>query len=61
LDRDQDGIPDDWEAAQGLNPNSYSDAVATDLSTEGYTNVEVYINGLISSGEVSSIIGQKNN
>ena len=61
LDTDHDGMPDDWETAQGLNPNSYSDAIATDLSTEGYTNVEVYINGLIGSGAANSNMEQKRN
>ena len=61
LDTDHDGMPDDWETAQGLNPNDYSDAIVTDLSKEGYTNVEVYINGLIGSGATNSIIEQKRN
>ena len=55
LDTDHDGMPDDWETAQGLNPNDYSDAIVTDLSKEGYTNVEVYINGLFGSGATNSI------
>ena len=61
LDTDHDGMLDDWETVQGLNPNSFSDAIATDLSTEGYTNVEVYMNGLIGSGAADSIMEQKKN
>jgi hypothetical protein len=47
LDTDHDGMPDEWEATQGLNPNDDSDGIGTNLSAEGYTNVEVYINGLL--------------
>ena len=44
-DSDGDGIPDDWEAANGLNPSDPSDASAFTLSPV-YTNIEVYINSL---------------
>jgi hypothetical protein len=44
-DADQDGMPDDWERAAGLDPNDPADA-ATDRTGDGYTNVEKYINGL---------------
>ena len=46
-DTDGDGIPDVWEAAHGLNPKDVSDGIATTLSKEGYTNLEVYLNGLV--------------
>ncbi|MBP5135744.1 MAG: pectate lyase [Paludibacteraceae bacterium] len=46
-DTDRDGMPDAWETANGLNPNDASDRNGTDLSTEGYTNLEVYINSLV--------------
>jgi autotransporter-associated beta strand protein len=42
IDSDQDGMPDDWETAKGLNPNSAADANTT--SSTGYTNIEDYIN-----------------
>jgi autotransporter-associated beta strand protein len=42
VDSDQDGMPDDWETAKGLNPNSAADGNA--ISASGYTNVEDYIN-----------------
>ena len=45
LDSDRDGIPDDWETAQGLNPQDASDAIKTGPS--GYTYIEIYINSLI--------------
>lgn len=46
-DTDGDGIPDVWETAHGLNPEEVSDGIATTLSKEGYTNLEVYLNGLV--------------
>ena len=45
-DSDADGIPDDWEKKNGLNPNDASDASAYKLS-KAYTNIEVYINSLV--------------
>ena len=44
LDTDNDGIPDAWETAHGLNPRDPSDASA--LAKSGYTNIEEFINGL---------------
>lgn len=47
-DSDNDGMPDDWETANGLNPNDASDAKAYTLDSKGwYTNVEVYINSIV--------------
>jgi hypothetical protein len=37
-DRDQDGMPDDWERANGLNPDDPADA-ARDLDSDGLTNL----------------------
>jgi pectate lyase len=48
-DTDHDGMPDEWEIAHGLNPNNFADRHNTNLSPEGYTNIEVYINGLFNS------------
>lgn len=42
-DRDDDGMPDAWEAAHRLDPNDPADA-ARDLDRDGYTNVEEFIN-----------------
>ncbi|MCM1406715.1 MAG: hypothetical protein NC210_09860 [[Clostridium] fimetarium] len=47
-DTDRDGMPDHWEIANGLDPNSPSDARATTLDPRGwYTNIEVYANSLV--------------
>ncbi len=48
-DSDHDGMPDKWETAHGLNPNDASDRNGTNLSSEGYTNLEVYLNGIVNS------------
>ena len=49
FDTDQDGMPDEWETANGLDPNNPDDANLYTLYTEKgwYTNVEVYINSLV--------------
>lgn len=48
FDSDNDGIPDAWETANGLNPNNASDANAKTLDPIGYyTNIEVYCNSLV--------------
>ena len=48
FDTDNDGIPDTWETANGLNPNDASDALTYSLDSKGYyTNLEVYANSLI--------------
>lgn len=48
FDTDNDGIPDEWEVANGLNPNDASDATKTTIDTKGwYTNIEVYANSLV--------------
>ena len=47
-DTDGDGMPDEWEKKNGLNPNDASDGITTTLSEDGYTNLEVYLNSLVS-------------
>jgi hypothetical protein len=46
VDTDNDGMPDTWEDARGLNKNSADDGIACTLS-QTYTNVEIYINGIV--------------
>lgn len=51
VDTDGDGMPDDWETANGLNPKDPSDANG-DCNGDGYTNIEKYINGIPTSSKV---------
>ena len=43
-DSDGDGIPNDWEIANGLDPNFQGDATL-DADSDGYTNLEEYTLG----------------
>ena len=49
VDSDHDGMPDAWEIANGLNPNDPSDG-SGDYDHTGYTNLEKYLNELVSNG-----------
>ncbi|MFM9954467.1 MAG: pectate lyase [Opitutaceae bacterium] len=44
-DTDNDGMPDAWETARGLDPKNPADASA--VAKSGYTNVEEYLNSLV--------------
>ncbi len=44
-DSDNDGMPDEWEIKNGLDPNNANDASAYTIGKE-YTNIEVYLNEL---------------
>lgn len=47
-DTDKDGMPDDWETANGLNPKANTDGKKYTLDPKGYyTNLEVYLNSLV--------------
>jgi hypothetical protein len=46
-DTDSDGMPDDWETKYNLSPSDASDSNKYSLD-KAYTNLEVYINGLVS-------------
>jgi hypothetical protein len=46
FDGDGDGMPDVFETVHGLDPSNPSDGAVTGLSADGYTNLEVYLNGL---------------
>ena len=46
IDTDKDGMPDEWEKKNGLNPADAVDASNYKLS-KGYTNIEVYLNSLL--------------
>lgn len=45
VDTDGDGMPDEWEKANNLDPNDSSDGAA--VADNGYTNVENYMNSLV--------------
>ncbi len=48
LDTDADGMPDNWEDANGLDKNNSADAQLKTVDGE-YPNIEVYINSLVAS------------
>jgi hypothetical protein len=47
FDADGDGMPDEFEQSKGLKPDDPADGTGTTLSKDGYTNLEVYLNGLV--------------
>lgn len=47
-DADHDGMPDEWEVKNSLNPTDAKDATANSLHLQ-YTNIEMYINSLVTS------------
>lgn len=49
-DNDKDGMPDEWERVNNLNPVNGNDYNNFDLSTI-YTNIEVYLNSLLHEKE----------
>lgn len=46
-DSDNDGMPDAWEIKNGLNPKDADDA-SKDRNKDGYTNIEEYLNSVVS-------------
>lgn len=55
-DSDHDGMPDAWELARGLNPPDPADG-AQAAQPGGYTNLEFYLNSLVSSYGAGSSAG----
>jgi hypothetical protein len=49
-DTDHDGMPDDWENTNGLNPNNATDRGA--FTANGYTNLENYLNSIRAAAPV---------
>jgi hypothetical protein len=47
FDSDGDGMPNAFETDHGLNPQDPADGDAANLSAEGFTNLEVYLNTLV--------------
>lgn len=44
IDTDHDGMPDNWEIKNGLNPNNADDR--NTISEDGYTMLEMYLNSI---------------
>jgi len=59
LDTDNDGMPDAWEDANGLDKNT-ADALSVSSSHAPYLNIEVYINGLTNETPPDFIIPPSN-
>lgn len=59
-DTDGDGMPDEWELSNGLNPRDRTDA-SKDMNGDGYTNIEDFINGLNPRGPKIDWADLKNN
>lgn len=55
LDTDGDGMPDEWEKANGLNPNSAADG--NFVNEEGYTMLEVYLAELVEDITLAQVEG----
>jgi len=46
IDTDGDGMPDDWEVANGLDPKNAADGAMVD-NKSGYTQLEIYLANLV--------------
>ncbi|WP_297088177.1 T9SS type A sorting domain-containing protein [uncultured Draconibacterium sp.] len=55
VDTDNDGMPDDWELTNGLNPNDSTDFRL--ITESGYTNLEVYLAELVGD-EINTAVKQ---
>ncbi|MDA3615751.1 polysaccharide lyase [Polluticaenibacter yanchengensis] len=56
-DSDNDGIPDEYEIKNGLNPNDASDSPK--IAINGYSNIENYLNSLVPTEIVLPKAGKK--
>ena len=61
-DTDGDGMPDEWEDQHGLNKNNKADGNAKGQG--GYTNLEIYLNSLVThiteaQNEGGEVMGEK--
>ena len=56
LDTDGDGLPDAYETSVGLNPNDAADGGK--LTANGYSNLELYING-VADGQIDATLYTK--
>jgi hypothetical protein len=53
-DSDNDGMPDAWEAAHGLNPKDANDSPK--IAKSGYSNIEEYLNSVV---DIKKVIPKK--
>jgi pectin methylesterase-like acyl-CoA thioesterase len=58
VDTDHDGMPDAWETSHSLNPANANDGPLP--GTEGYTNLENYLNAIASSETGIDVSGSMN-
>ena len=56
-DSDNDGMPDDYEIKNKLNPKDASDAVK--ITANGYSNIEVYLSSVVDLKNVKPAAGIK--
>ena len=56
-DSDNDGMPDDYEVKNKLNPNDSSDAAK--ITSSGYSNIEVYLNSVVNIANVKPVVPVK--
>lgn len=57
-DSDNDGMPDAYEVKKGLNPKNAADATLIAKNGGGYTNIEVYLNGVVPLNKVVPSAGK---
>lgn len=57
-DSDNDGMPDEYEIKNKLNPNDAADAAR--ITKSGYSNIEVYLNSVVNIGNVKPMVAVKN-
>ena len=51
FDTDGDGMPDEFETKHNLDPHDLADGNGKTISDLGYTNLEIYLNGLVDDRE----------
>jgi hypothetical protein len=54
-DEDNDGMPDEWERTNGLDPADSSDGA--ELAPDGYTHIEHYLNELAAPAMQGTVAG----
>jgi pectin methylesterase-like acyl-CoA thioesterase len=57
-DDDHDGMPNSWETSNGLNPNDALDRGI--IAGNGYTNLENYLNGIVSAPVITTSVNTLN-